>query len=133
MVMTVGDTINAANVFQRMRSAAMTQLAVFEAVNAIVGDYEPYIGTIVAPPGASPEAAVIAAAHHTLVSLYPASEGSLNDSQAASLSVIPDSPAKDNGIAVGEAAAADILALRANDGLANANVPYTPGTDPGDW
>ena len=133
MVMTGGDPVNAANFFQQTRAAAMTQLAVFEAVNAIVGDYEPYLGTIIAPPGASPEAAVIAAAHHTLVSLYPASEASLNDTRAASLLAIPDGPAKDDGIAVGEAAAAGILAIRANDGSANANVPYTPGTEPGDW
>jgi hypothetical protein len=37
----------------RLRSAAITQLAVFEAVNAIVGDYEPYLGTVAAPAGAS--------------------------------------------------------------------------------
>jgi hypothetical protein len=133
MVMTVGDPINAANVFQQTRSAAMTQLAVFEAVNAIIGDYEPYLETIVAPPGASPEAAAIAAAHRTLVSLHPASTASLDDSQATSLSAIQDGPAKDDGIAVGEAAADAILALRANDGSADAASPYTPGTDPGDW
>lgn len=48
------------------------------------------------------------------------------------LSAIPDGPAKDNGIKVGEIAADIILALRANDGW-NAVVPYTPGTRPGDW
>ena len=33
---------------------AITQLAVFEAVNAITGDYEPYLGTIVAPAAHRP-------------------------------------------------------------------------------
>src|SRR4026209_974905 len=45
---------------------AITQLAVFEAVNAITGDYEPYLGTVVAPAGASADAAAVAAAHRGL-------------------------------------------------------------------
>src|SRR5687768_12061776 len=45
------------------RWAAIVQLAVFEAVNSIIGDYEPYLGVIEAPAWASPEAAAIAAAH----------------------------------------------------------------------
>ena len=36
----------ATNVFFQTRNAAITQLAVFEAVNAIIGDYEPYLGMI---------------------------------------------------------------------------------------
>jgi hypothetical protein len=32
----------------KARASAITQLAVFEAVNAILGDYEPYLGTITA-------------------------------------------------------------------------------------
>ena len=39
--------------FAQARFAAITQLAVFEAVNAITGDYEPYLGTITAPANAS--------------------------------------------------------------------------------
>jgi hypothetical protein len=56
--------------FLQSRSATMMHLAVFEAVNTIVGNYKPYLGTIEAPAGASPEAAAIAAAHRTLVNLY---------------------------------------------------------------
>jgi hypothetical protein len=66
------------------------------------------------------------------VALHPASAPALDDFRALSLSVIPDGPAKDNGIAVGVAAADAMLALRANDG-SGAVVPYTPGTEPGDW
>src|SRR5213592_486302 len=54
------------NPFFQARWSAIVQLAVFEAVNAIEGDYEPYLG-IGAPPWASPDAAAIAAAHRTLV------------------------------------------------------------------
>jgi hypothetical protein len=122
------------NPFYQGRSGAIVQLAVFEAVNAVVGDYEPYLGTIAAPPGASPDAAAIAAAYRTLLTLRPGSAPALDAARAQSLAAIPHSPAKDAGIAAGEAAAAAMLLLRANDGsdLA-ASVPYTPGTEPGDW
>ena len=46
-------TTAAQNPFAQGRSAAITQLAVFEAVNAVTGEYEPYLGTVEAPSGAS--------------------------------------------------------------------------------
>ena len=102
-------------VFQS-RWAAIVQLAVFEAVNAVTGDYEPYLGTIAAPDWASPDAAAIAAAHRTLVTLRPSSAAALDALRAASLAAIPNGPAKDAGITVGEHAAAAMLLLRAGDG-----------------
>jgi hypothetical protein len=125
-------TVAPANPFLQTHSAAIVQLAVFEAVNAIVGDYQPYLGTIAAPPWASPDAAAVAAAHRALVALHPARAPTLNLLRAQSLSAIPDGPAKNAGIVVGVAAADAMLALRADDG-SGAVVPYTPGTDPGDW
>src|SRR5947208_1793644 len=118
--------------FYQARWGAIVQLAVFDAVNAIEDDYEPYRGIIDAPPWASPDAAAIAAAHRSLVTLRPGSAAALNAARAASLAAIPDGPAKDAGILVGENAAAAMLLLRAGDGW-NASVPYTPGSDPGDW
>jgi PAP2 superfamily len=118
--------------FLQSRSAAIVQLAVFEAVNAIVGDYEPYLGTLDAPSWASPEAATVAASHRTLLTLHPEATAMLNTERADSLAAIPDGPGKDAGIAAGETAAAAMLSLRANDGW-NIVVPYTPSTDPGHW
>jgi hypothetical protein len=117
------------------RWGAIVQLAVFEAVNAIVGDYQPYLGTITAPPGASPDAAAVTAAHRTLVALRPDSATTLNTRWIQSLAAIPaGSEAKAAGIAVGEQAAAAMLALRADDGSVEAaNAPYMPGTAPGVW
>ena len=127
-------TVAPANAFAQARSAAIVQLSVFEAVNAIEGDYEPYLGTIAARHRASPDAAAIVAAHRTLVTLFPGSADTLDTLQAHSLSAIPDGAAKNNGVAVGEAAAAAMLLLRANDDSAlAASVPYTPGTEPGAW
>jgi hypothetical protein len=122
------------NPLAQARSAAIVQLSVFEAVNAITGAYEPYLGTIIAPAGASPDAAAVAAAYRALVTLQPGSVAALDAARATSLAAIPDGVGKDAGIAVGEAAAAAMLLLRANDGAAVAGaVPYTPGTAPGDW
>ena len=45
------ETMAAANPHFQSRAGAIVQLSVFEAVNAIVGGYEPYLGTIAAPAG----------------------------------------------------------------------------------
>jgi hypothetical protein len=52
--------------FAQARFMAITQLAVFEAVNTITGEYQPYLGTVVAPVGASADAAAATAAHEVL-------------------------------------------------------------------
>jgi hypothetical protein len=115
------------------RTAAVTQLAVFEAVNAITGGYEPYLGTISAPPGASPEAAAVTAAHGVLKAYIPQAAERLDAARAESLAAIPDGQPKDDGIAVGEAAAAAMVARRKDDGSDVARF-YEPRSDePGEW
>src|SRR6266850_2575155 len=97
-------TVSAQPPFPQARFAAITQLAVFEAVNAITRDYKPYLGTITASAGASADAAAVTAAHTVLRNYFPASAASLDAARASSLAMIPDSPAKSAGIAVGESA-----------------------------
>ena len=126
------DTVGGQNPFAQARFAAITQLAVFDAVNAITGDYHPYLGSIAAPKEASPEAAAVAAAHGVLLAYFPASADSLNAARADSLATIPDGRAKSDGIAVGAAVAAAMVALRASDGAAPP-MPYAPMTGPGLW
>src|SRR5262245_21956529 len=65
------------NPFFQARFATITQLAVFEAVNAIEKDYDPYLGTIAAPPTASKAAAAVAAAHAVLKNFFPANASAL--------------------------------------------------------
>ena len=127
------STLATQNPFAQARFAAITQTAVFEAVNAITGDDDPYLGTVTAPPGASAEAAAAAAAHGVLTNYLPASAASLDAALVTSLAAIPDGQAKDDGVAVGEAAAAAMIADRTNDGSAPPQF-YTPtSTDPGQW
>ena len=104
---------NGQSPFVQARYAAIVQLAVFQAVNAITGDYQPYLdlGSIVAPHGASADAAAIQAAYHVLSFYFPASASTLLAARANSLALIPDGQAKSDGIATGDAAALAMIAL----------------------
>jgi membrane-associated phospholipid phosphatase len=108
------------------RAIALMNVAVFDAVNGIVGGYSPYHVTSAAPAGASPEAAAVAAAHKALVALFPAQAATFDAAQVASLSAIPDGAGKTLGIAWGESVAGQILDLRAHDhsgDVVTANLP----------
>jgi hypothetical protein len=122
---------NGQNPFAQARYAAIVQLAVFESVNAITGEYHPYLGTIVAPPGACPEAAAIQAAYRVLSTYFPSA--SLDAERANSLASIPDGQAKTDGIATGEAAALAMIARRANDGSSPPQFKIPGPPVPGEW
>src|ERR1700760_4668106 len=109
---------NGQNPFAQARFGAIVQVAVFEAVNSITGDYRPYLkpGSIVSHHGASANAAAVQAAYRVLSTYFPASASTLDTARASSLALIPDGPAKIDGIATGDAAANALIALRANDG-----------------
>jgi PAP2 superfamily len=124
---------NGQNPFAQARSAAIVQLAVFESVNAITGEYHPYLGTIVAPPGACPEAAAIQAAYRVLSTYFPMSAPTLDAERANSLASITDGQAKTDGIATGEAAALAMIALRANDGSSPPQFKIPGPPVPGEW
>src|SRR4029077_5670947 len=113
------------------RKAAIVHAAVYDAVNAIERSYTPLFANVKAPRGASLEAAAAQAAHDTLVALSPAHQATFDATLAADLAGIPPGRAK-QGIAVGRAVAQQILAWRNTDG-SEKQVPYTPGTDAGDW
>ena len=115
------------------RYGAIVQVAVFEAVDAITREYRPYLGTIVSPPGASPEAAAIQAAYRVLVTYFPASQQALDTERANSLAHISDGQAKDDGIATGDAAAYAMIALRANDGSSPPEFKIPGPPIPGEW
>ena len=112
---------------------AMVHVAIYDAVNAIAGyPFSPYAVTPNVVTPASPDAATAAAAHDILVALFPSQQAVLDAEYAASLALIPDGPAKTNGISVGQQVASAVLLFRANDGR-DAVVPYTPGSGPGVW
>jgi hypothetical protein len=117
---------------------AMVHGAVYDAVNAIDGDYQPYLGAPKSKHWYSSDAAAATAAYWVLVDptlRIPAAQlAPLAGYYAASLGAISNGAAKDGGIAVGKAAADKMLAARANDGRFGTfrfTVPASPA--PGQW
>ena len=99
---------------------ATIQLAMYDAAMAIEGGYTPFAANISAPAGADVRAAVATAAYRTARARVAASQISYLDAQYASyMAGISDGQPKTDGIQVGEAAAAAMLALRTNDGYDN--------------
>jgi hypothetical protein len=94
---------------------AVVQLAVYDAVQAIVGQYQPYHCVI---PGASgsPDSAAAKAARDVLVNRFPSRAVAIEAIYQQYLSDHPLLDANDPGVAVGTSAAACIIALRATDG-----------------
>jgi hypothetical protein len=96
---------------------AMVQGAVYDAVNAIDGGHDGYlISSGLARPSDSKDAAAATAAYRVLTQLVPAQQATLDALYAASLGGMPDGPRKTHGIAVGEEAAAAMIAARTDDG-----------------
>ena len=119
-------------------SFAMVQGAVYDAVNGIDRGYQPYLVMPRANPWDSKDAAVATAAYRVLVAVVPSSQtvalANLATQYAAALAAIPAGPAKDGGIAAGEAAASAMLAARTNDGRnPTTPFPFVFGTTPGVW
>jgi PAP2 superfamily len=112
------------------RIIAMTQVAMFDAVNSIERKYRPYMVQLPAAPTASKEAAAAAAAGTVLAGISPAAQAEVKSELAAYLAAIPEGAAKAEGVKLGEAVAAKILEARANDG-SRAPDTYRPRTTPG--
>jgi hypothetical protein len=112
---------------------AIVHAAISDAVVAIDRSATPYIATVHAPRRASVAAAADAAAHDTLVALYPGLRAAIDREYAALLGALPVDRHTSQGIRVGRAVAAQILARRANDGSGAPLIPFQPGSAPGDY
>ena len=136
------------NPLHESRLYAAMHVAIHDALNAIDRRSRPYVFKTGAKPGASPDAAVAAAARDVLVPLLQQLPAPFSDcvatsgavatvdaAYAAALGAIPDGRAKRQGVALGQAAAAAILALRAGDGSDTPlfDTAYPQGTQPGEY
>jgi hypothetical protein len=117
------------NPFHESRAYAMMHLAIHDALNAIDRRYQPYAYDKTAESGTSADAAVAAAAYYVLSptiqklpaevlpndSCVPNGKAVVDAAYVLALAVIPDGPAKTQGVALGKTAAAAVLEKRAND------------------
>lgn len=114
------------------RAMAIVHIAMFEAINAIAGGYESYVGLAPAPEEVSKKAAIAQAAHDALIAMFPSQSEAFDAALAEDLAAIEDVESRDMGILVGQDAAAAILAMRADDG-SNSTYDYVFSDQPGAW
>jgi hypothetical protein len=114
------------------RIFAIVHASIHDALNAVERRYEPYQARIAAAQGASPEAAVAAAAHAALVRLIPARKMDFDAAFADSIEQVQDKRAAADGMRAGRQAAQMLVAARREDGSDRA-VKYVPGSKPGDY
>lgn len=119
------------------RAMAIVHIAIFDAVNAIDNKYNSFTGLPKVTQPTSVDSAIAQAAHDTLAALFPSQAATFNQRLADDLAVMPNGPAKVNGILLGQTAAAAVLALRSNDHSDHpedlVNIDFITSNDPGKW
>jgi len=103
---------------QVLPATLLTDLAMFNALNAITPRYQAYGAAPAAVPDASPEAAVASAARVVLGNVPGADQALLDKTYEASLKGVTDAAARAKGVALGRRVALALLALRADDTFA---------------
>jgi hypothetical protein len=112
------------------RTLAIVQISVHDALNTIEARDATYTTGAAPAAGASPEAAVAAAAHDALLQLFPSAKATLDEELARSLAKVADGDARTRGTDLGRRSAAATLAARAHDG-SELHVDVPAGTTPG--
>jgi PAP2 superfamily len=115
------------------RTLAITQIAVYDAVNGILRRGEPLVVDAHGPRGASPDAAAAAAAHTALDALLPTQQPAIDAFFQASLVQLGAGERVERGLRFGERVADAVLTARANDGAAVTAPAFTPGAGPGEY
>ena len=116
------------------RNLALVHIAMFDAANAVTGQFESYLSSPPTDPLADPTAAAASAAYHVSSTLYadrdevPVFEATL----ASSLNAIADGEAKERGLALGKRIAELLLQTRQTDGASGPS-SYIPTGLIGRW
>lgn len=114
------------------RALAIVSLSVSDAVGSIEGRYSTYLPAIAVEGEASADAAAASAAATALVALFPSQQAAIAQALSDTLATLPDDAARAAGITVGQYAAQNLLAERANDG-STGSASYPGGTALGQW
>jgi hypothetical protein len=115
------------------RTLAITQIAVYDAVNGILGGGQPLLVDLRGPRGASADAAAAAAARTALDALLPSQVPAIDAFFESSLAQIGSGEHVNRGIRYGNAVAQAVLAARVADGATAVPPVFTPGTGPGEY
>lgn len=120
--------------FIEARLYAISNVAMHDALNAIVPRFERYADVGPLNRNADLTAAVLTAAHDAIVGADPAAAANTDAWYASAIAGLSGSAGFADGVAIGQRSAAAILARRAGDGTAGGGVgPYVPGSNPGDY
>ena len=120
--------------FVESRMFAIANVAMHDALNAIVPRFERYADTGPLDRNANLAAAALTAAHDAIVGADPGASADVDAWYAGAIAAEAGNPGYASGLTIGHRAAAAILALRASDGTAGGGVaPYTPGPNSGDY
>jgi hypothetical protein len=112
---------------------ALVHAAMYDAVVAIEGEYQPFRVRVNVDDPASPDAAAAAAAYYVLRQRVPTSEPALTAEYVAYVGALPAGLPRERGLEVGANVAARWLALRANDGFDVTLTYQPPPAGPGVW
>ena len=119
------------------RAMAIVHIAMFDALDAVVGGYTSYTGTQAAHGPMSVDAAISQAARDTLAAMFPSQTPTFDAYLAEDLAAIHNAHQRANGIDLGQRTATAILAMRLNDGSQvpdpTIGVDYFPSDPPGHW
>jgi hypothetical protein len=118
---------------QPTRTLAITQIAVYDAVNGILNAGQPFLVDRRGPHDASPEAAAAAAARTTLDALLPSQQSTIDAFFHSSLAGLGSGKRVQQGIQFGDNVANAVLAARAGDGANQPPPAFTPLTAPGEY
>jgi PAP2 superfamily len=116
----------AQNPLYQARDMAIIEASVFDAVNSLTGDYEPYAIHALAPEGSTANSAAAGAAYYALKHLHynPPLTADVAAQIDAAYDTLPSSVSTNAGFAFGGQVAAQIIALRSTDGAPTA--PFSP-------
>ncbi len=130
------DTLTATNTANAVSSrlAAIVHTAMFDAYNGVRQEYMPIFHIQPAPDNTNVRAAMIAASHTVMVSLFPSRKPQLDASYVASLGAVGGGdPERQRGIDYGVTVAQAVLAWRATDRFSSPVPAFTGGTATGQW
>ena len=119
------------------RAMAIVHIAMFDALDAVVGGFTSYTGTHAGPGSTSVDAAISQAARDTLAAMFPSQTPIFNAYLAEDLARVTNGQQRARGIDLGQRTAAAILAMRLNDGSQipepRVGIDYLTSDQPGHW